>query len=82
MNELLSAFAEIGVYWLTRLVLPVLNLGRVFVQTPEFRETGFNRFGVKRLATGKILIRRRVAALIGCAFWLVAILGFVFVKAP
>ncbi len=81
MNDLLSAFAEIGFYWVARLLLPVLSLGRVSVQTLESRETGFNRFGVKRLAKGRMLIRRRVAALIGCAFWLVAICGFLVVRA-
>jgi hypothetical protein len=53
MNELLPAFAEIGFYWLDRLVLPALSLGRVSVQTLESRETDFNRFDVMRLATGK-----------------------------
>jgi len=80
MNELLPVFAEFGLYWVARLLLPVLSLGRVSVQTLDSRETGFNRFGVKRLAKGRVLVRRRVAALIGCAFWLVAVCGFLVVR--
>lgn len=81
MNELLSAFGEIGLYWIARLLLPVLSVGRVSVQTLASTEAGFNRFGVKRISKGKLLIRRRVAALIGCAFWLAAICGFLMVRA-
>lgn len=81
MYELVSALGEVLLYGLARLALPVLSLGRISVQSFGSRETGFDKFGIKRLPAGRLLVSRRVASLIGCALWLVAILGYVVVRA-
>lgn len=64
---------EVIGYTTSRLVLPLITLGKVCVQSVSSTETGFNWLGFKRVPDGSLICQAPMAGWIGLIPWVLVV---------
>lgn len=64
---------EVIGYTTSRLVLPLITLGKVRVQSVSSTETGFNWLGFKRVPDGSLICQAPMAGWIGLIPWVLVV---------